>query len=119
MTAATIATVTYGQALRFAVEALKAKLEAVPSINAGLDPGLVWSEMQNICINTAEALGYREVDTVIAVRLTRHLLPASLRYLYDESMRRSVAPLRGSHNYVVNFNVVGLLYTINASLKQI
>jgi hypothetical protein len=115
-----IAPVTYDRALRLAVEALKEEFEAL--VCAGhnqLAPGVVWGEMQNICVNTAEALGYREVDAVIAVRLTRHRLPTPLRDLYDDAMKRATNKVRSERDYVVNYVISSLLRTLTDSLKQI
>jgi len=115
----TLIPMTYDRALRLALDALRIRLEMDTLTSDQLEPGVVWSELQNVCIGIAEVLGYRVKNASIAVRLTRHRLPAPLRYLYDESMKRSIASTHGSGNYVVNFNLAGLLYTVRTSLKQI
>jgi hypothetical protein len=119
MTSATIEAITFDQALRLAVESMEQKLVDAALTRDQLDPGTVWSLMQDVCIRVGRSLGYASESASATVRITRHRLPVSLRNLYDEAMKRSTTPARGSRDYVVNYHLAGLIRTVRTSLADI
>ncbi|MDN5274502.1 MAG: hypothetical protein JWP06_403 [Candidatus Saccharibacteria bacterium] len=118
MTAAIIARVTYGQALRLAVEALDRDLVEAAHTSDQLEPGVVWSALQDVCIEIGLALGITPKNTSRTRRMTHHMLPTTLRDLYKDAQKRSV-PARGGRDYQVNFGIAGLIHTVGTSLTLI